>query len=311
MKALLLTSGRPASLAPLTNTRDADECPVANHALRHWLRHRCTQAGLQLETARAGTPDIQSEKTLFLRGDAWISAESLAALRQAGDGHVLRTPQGEILAWCGDTPEPPYADAAIVPAAPPDLRIRYPWQLLEINRELLDALDAADIRGHCDPSSGIEGVLHLGEGSRILPGVYIEGAVVIGRNCTIGPNCYLRGRTAIGDGCHIGQAVEIKNSIVMSGTSIGHLSYCGDSVVGENVNFGAGTITANFRHDGRNHRCMVEGALLDTGRRKLGAIIGDGVHTGIHTSIYPGRKLWPHTSTRPGDIVQKDLHPET
>ncbi len=52
---------------------------------------------------------------------------------------------------------------------------------------------------------------------------------------------------------------------------------------------------------------MVHGVLIDTGRRKFGAIIGDRVHTGIHTSIYPGRKLWPGTTTRPGEIVQHDI----
>jgi bifunctional UDP-N-acetylglucosamine pyrophosphorylase/glucosamine-1-phosphate N-acetyltransferase len=52
---------------------------------------------------------------------------------------------------------------------------------------------------------------------------------------------------------------------------------------------------------------MIDGQLIDTGRRKFGAIIGDAVHTGIHTSIYPGRKIGPNGSTRPGDIVQHDL----
>ncbi|MEI6178244.1 MAG: hypothetical protein WCS43_15230 [Verrucomicrobiota bacterium] len=52
---------------------------------------------------------------------------------------------------------------------------------------------------------------------------------------------------------------------------------------------------------------MVDGVLIDTGRRKFGAIIGDGVHTGINTSIYPGRKLWPATTIRPGEIVQHDI----
>lgn len=97
----------------------------------------------------------------------------------------------------------------------------------------------------------------------------------------------------------------------MAKTSVGHLSYCGDSVVGTGVNFGAGTITANFRHDGANHSSMLAGQLVDTGRRKFGAVIGDGVHTGIHTSIYPGRKIWPGVSTRPGDIVNKDLKTQT
>jgi bifunctional UDP-N-acetylglucosamine pyrophosphorylase/glucosamine-1-phosphate N-acetyltransferase len=77
------------------------------------------------------------------------------------------------------------------------------------------------------------------------------------------------------------------------------------------VNFGAGTITANLRHDGQNNLSEVGGRLVDTGRRKLGTVVGDNVHTGIHTSIYPGRKLWPGTWTRPGAIVQADLVQQT
>jgi bifunctional UDP-N-acetylglucosamine pyrophosphorylase/glucosamine-1-phosphate N-acetyltransferase len=137
--------------------------------------------------------------------------------------------------------------------------------------------------------------------------VFIEGNVVIGANCKIGPNCYIRGSTSIGEGCHIGQSVEIKNCLILSGTNVGHLSYIGDSVLGEGVNLGAGTTTSNLRHDGQNHRSSVNGELIDTGRRKFGTIIGDGVHTGINTSIYPGRKLWPGTTTRPGEIVGRDL----
>ena len=82
--------------------------------------------------------------------------------------------------------------------------------------------------------------------------------------------------------------------------AVPHLSYIGDSVIGANANIGCGTVTANFRHDGKNHRSFVKGELVDTGRRKLGTIIGDGVHTGINTSIYPGRKIRPGLSTLPG-----------
>jgi bifunctional UDP-N-acetylglucosamine pyrophosphorylase/glucosamine-1-phosphate N-acetyltransferase len=153
----------------------------------------------------------------------------------------------------------------------------------------------------------VDGRLQVGKGTKILPGVVIEGDVIIGDNCKVGPNCYIRGSTSIGDKCHVGQAVEIKNSILLPGTNVGHLSYLGDSILGEKVNFGAGTITSNLRHDGGAHRSPVEGRMVDTGRRKLGTIVGDGVHTGIHTSIYPGRKLWPKTSTLPGAIVDKDI----
>jgi UDP-N-acetylglucosamine diphosphorylase / glucose-1-phosphate thymidylyltransferase / UDP-N-acetylgalactosamine diphosphorylase / glucosamine-1-phosphate N-acetyltransferase / galactosamine-1-phosphate N-acetyltransferase len=185
--------------------------------------------------------------------------------------------------------------------------IRYPWDLLRANEIYVSSLTENDIQGEIHPSAVIEGVLHLGKGTRILPGVFIEGNVVIGENCKIGPNCYIRGNTSIGDHCHIGQSVEIKNCLILSHTNVGHLSYIGDSVLGERVNLGAGTVVSNLRHDGKNHFSMVGDELVDTGRRKFGTIIGDHVHTGINTSIYPGRKLWPNTSTRPAEVVQRDI----
>lgn len=184
---------------------------------------------------------------------------------------------------------------------------RYPWDLLAIHERIVGKFVQEEVAGEVHSSAVVDGVLRLGEGSRILPGVLIEGNVVIGRNCKVGPNCYVRGSTSIGDGCHIGQAVEIKNSIILDGTNVGHLSYVGDSILGEKVNFGAGTIVSNLRHDGGNHTTMVGNELVDTGRRKFGVVVGDGVHTGIGTLIYPGRKIWPMMSTLPGDIVRKDL----
>ena len=101
--------------------------------------------------------------------------------------------------------------------------------------------------------------------------------------------------------------MEVKNCVIGDNVSIGHLSYFRDSVLGSNINIGAGTITANLKHDDGNVRSAVKGRILDTGRRKLGTVIGDGVHTGIHTSIYPGRKIWPGKTTLPGQIVKRDL----
>ena len=96
-------------------------------------------------------------------------------------------------------------------------------------------------------------------------------------------------------------------SIIGDNTSIGHLTYVGDSVIGDNVNFGAGTIIANLRLDKANIKSYVNKELIDTGRKKLGAIIGDNVKLAINTSIYPGRKIWPEKTTLPGEIVKKDV----
>lgn len=186
---------------------------------------------------------------------------------------------------------------------------RFPWDLLAINERVVGGMTDDFIEGDLHPAAVIDGTVKIGRGTRILPGVFIEGNVVIGENCKIGPNCYIRGNTSIGNRCHIGQSVEVKNSIILSGTNVGHLSYVGDSILGEGVNFGAGTNVSNLRHDGSSHKSMVGGELMDTGRRKLGVMVGDGVHTGIGTLIYPGRKIWPKMTTLPGEVVDRDLHP--
>lgn len=239
---------------------------------------------------------------LTFHPNAWLTQADLSSLIDLGASTLLDS-GGNPLAWTGDQPE---TDNSL--AATESFLIVHPWDLLRANELYVGSLTEPKNEGDIHPAAVIEGIVHLGPGSRILPGVYIEGNAVIGSNCKIGPNCYIRGATSIGDKCHVGQAVEIKNSLILSNTAIGHLSYVGDSVVGEKVNFGAGTITSNFRHDGKTHRTMFDGGLIDTGRRKFGAIIGNGVHTGIHTSIYPGRKLAAGTSTRPGEIVIKDIN---
>lgn len=182
----------------------------------------------------------------------------------------------------------------------------YPWHLLDANEFFMARLEGQDIRGDVSPAAHIQGAVSIGEGTMIRPGVVIEGPVIIGSHCDIGPNCWLRPGATIGDRCRVGQAVEIKNSIVMDHTAVPHLTYVGDSVIGEKCNLGCGTVTANLRHDHAHVRSLVKGELVDTGRRKLGAIIGDEVHTGIHTSILPGRKLWPYSITLPGEVISKD-----
>ena len=187
------------------------------------------------------------------------------------------------------------------------LPLGYPWHLLDANEYFLSHFLKSEIHGEVSPAAHLNGPVYVGKGTVIRPGVVIDGPVCIGEECSIGPNCWLRAGTTLGNRCRIGQAVEIKNSIFMDDVTAAHLTYIGDSVVGDRVNFGCGTITANVRHDLGNQVSMVNGAWVDTGRMKLGAIIGDDVHTGIHTSIYPGRKMWPGTTTRPGTVVLKDL----
>ena len=185
--------------------------------------------------------------------------------------------------------------------------VSFSWSLIDINKFFVDKIKKSVKKGKIEKGVFINGNIILGKGSILKSGTYIEGNVVIGENTVIGPNAYIRGSTSIGDNCKVGQAVEIKNCIIMNNSKVPHLSYIGDSVIGENVNLGAGTITGNLRHDNADIKSMVNDKLIDSGRRKFGTIVGDNVHTGIHTSIYPGRKIWPDKSTAPGEIVKKDI----
>lgn len=181
-----------------------------------------------------------------------------------------------------------------------------PWELIEVNEELIGKLKT-EIKGTVEAGAVIHGEVFLDEGSVIKAGVYIEGNVYIGKNCDIGPNSYIRGNTYFGDNVHVGNAVEIKNSIIMENTNVSHLSYVGDSVIGSNCNIAAGTNIANLRFDNATIKTKIKNQKIDSGRRKLGAIIGDSVKTGINSSFSPGVKVGHNSTIGSGVLLYEDL----
>lgn len=181
-----------------------------------------------------------------------------------------------------------------------------PWELLDVNEHFLTTLET-NIQGSVEEGVTIHGPVVVGENSIIRSGTYIMGPVCIGDNCDIGPNTFLRKYTSIGDNVSVGNAVEIKNSIIMDNTNVNHLTYVGDSVIGSNCNIAAGTNIANLRFDNGNVKIRVKGDRTDSGRRKMGAVFGDGVKTGINTSFNPGVKIGVNSKIGAGAIVSKDM----
>lgn len=184
--------------------------------------------------------------------------------------------------------------------------LTYPWDLLTANESLLARVEPQNL-GRVEDNVVLNGPITVGRNTVIRSGSYIIGPVIIGDDCDIGPNCHIRPATSIGDGCHIGAAVEVKNSIIMRGSKIPHHNYVGDSVIGEQCNFGAGTKIANLRLDKKNIRA----AGIDTGRRKLGAIIGDHVETGINASINVGSVIGNNAFIGPGAVVNGVILPNS
>ncbi len=180
-----------------------------------------------------------------------------------------------------------------------------PWELLEANEWKLGDLERR-IDGAVHETAHLEGDVVVEEGATVRPGVVIEGPVLIRSGASVGPNAYVRGATLIDEGATVGHSVEVKNSVLSPGATVSHLSYVGDSILGREVNFGAGTNVANLRHDDADVRFTVKGERVSTGRRKFGVVVGDGAKTGINSSLSPGLKLGSGATTLPGETVSRD-----
>jgi len=187
--------------------------------------------------------------------------------------------------------------------------IGLPWHLLDANKFLLNNIKQ-DIKGKVEENVQIIGDVRIGKNTLIRSGSYIIGPCYIGENSLIGPNAFIRPFTSIGDDCHIGMS-EIKNSLIFSNTSIPHFNYIGDSIICENVNLGAGTKISNLRFDNNNIKMKINEKLIDSGRRKLGAIIGPNSQTGINSSIMCGKKIGEGSVIGAHTIVNEDIPANT
>jgi UDP-N-acetylglucosamine diphosphorylase / glucose-1-phosphate thymidylyltransferase / UDP-N-acetylgalactosamine diphosphorylase / glucosamine-1-phosphate N-acetyltransferase / galactosamine-1-phosphate N-acetyltransferase len=163
-----------------------------------------------------------------------------------------------------------------------------PWTLLD------DALTAV---------LGDDIVIH--ETARVHASAVIEGPVFIDRDADVRPGAYIRGGSWIGASCVVGTNTEVKRGILFPGARASHLNYVGDSILGASVKLAAGTILSNFRHDGAN--IQIRGA--DTKRRKLGAILGDGVLTGCNSVLHPGCVVGRETQIYPGVQLRPGVYP--
>ena len=188
--------------------------------------------------------------------------------------------------------------------------IGMPWNVIEANKMALKNLKHV-VKGNVEEHVVIKGPVYIGDNTLIRAGSYIEGPVYIGRNADIGPNARIRPYTVICDGSRIGFSVEVKESIIMENVHASHLSYIGDSIICEGVNLGAGKITANLRFDDKPVKMTIKGKRVSSGRRKLGAVIGAYVKTGINVSLMPGVKIGSYSWIAPGAVVYHDVPAKT
>jgi bifunctional UDP-N-acetylglucosamine pyrophosphorylase/glucosamine-1-phosphate N-acetyltransferase len=259
--------------------------------------------GLVLGLEEKPPRDRAPEKAHVFIGVAMLRAEDLEELRG-----LKPSPRGEyeltdLLASLASKGEL----AAVELPEPESWRdIGRPWDLLIANRMELERLEPR-VRGEVHPTAVVEGPVVVEEGAVIGPHTVVEGPAYIGPGAVVGPNAHIRPYTVIHREAKVGFASEVKASIMLDDARAPHLNYVGDSIVGEHVNLGAGTITANVRFDRKTVKMTVKGVRVDTGMRKLGAVIGGHAQTGINVSIMPGVKIGSYALVYPGCVVDRDV----
>ena len=142
--------------------------------------------------------------------------------------------------------------------------------------------------------------VYIGRDTVIEPGAYIKGPAWIGSNCQIRHGAYIRENVIIGSGSIIGNSCEIKNSILFNKCQVPHFNYVGDSILGTKAHLAAGVIVSNLKLNGDFITLRVGDALVPTGLRKFGALIGDGVEVGCNAVINPGSILGRNSLIYPG-----------
>ncbi|EHP86140.1 bifunctional UDP-N-acetylglucosamine diphosphorylase/glucosamine-1-phosphate N-acetyltransferase GlmU [Methanotorris formicicus] len=184
-----------------------------------------------------------------------------------------------------------------------------PWDILDANKYLLEKIKT-NIKGKIEENVVIKGEVVIEEGAIIKANSVIEGPAIVKKGAIVGPLAYIRPNTVLMENTFVGNSSEIKGSIIMKNTKIPHLSYVGDSIIGENCNFGCNTITANLRFDDKPVKVNIKGKRIES-VRKLGVIMGDNVKTGIQVSFMPGVKVGSNSWIGASCLIDRDIEKNT
>ncbi|PWB76720.1 MAG: hypothetical protein C3F15_04595 [Holophagae bacterium] len=149
----------------------------------------------------------------------------------------------------------------------------------------------------------------IGPGCRIEPGAVIVGPAVLEGGVTVRTGAYVREHVLLCTGSLVGAHSEVKSAVLLPGAKAPHQAYVGDSLLGRDVNLGAGTILSNVKNVGREVTFPYAGDVVHTGLRKFGAVLGDGCKTGCNTVLNPGVLLGPGSITYPNATLRGGFYP--
>lgn len=180
-------------------------------------------------------------------------------------------------------------------------RTEYPWEALGGIKQFIIEI------GRTLPADEYEEVseqVWIARDAKIYPNNYIAGPCIIGHETEVRPGAFVRGSALVGSHCVVGNSTELKNVILFDNVQVPHYNYVGDSILGYRSHMGAGSITSNVKSDKKLIvvRCGVE--RIETGLKKMGAMLGDGVEVGCNSVLNPGTVIGRNSNVYPTSCVR-------
>lgn len=177
----------------------------------------------------------------------------------------------------------------------------YPWEVLEdISAFIVEKGKTLSSEAFDSPKEGV----WIAKDAVVAPTAYIGTPCIIDHKAEVRHGAYIRGNAIVGKRCVVGNSVELKNVVLFDEVQVPHYNYVGDSILGYQSHMGAGSITSNVKSD-RSHVSIKSGAdVIDTGRKKVGAILGDQVEIGCNSVLNPGTVIGKNSVVYPLSSVR-------
>lgn len=178
----------------------------------------------------------------------------------------------------------------------------YPWEALEGIKSLIIKVGAS-----LDPEEYEEVSEHVWvhKTANVFPSAYLGAPCIIGPDTEVRHGAFVRGSALVGAECVVGNSAELKNVILFDHVQVPHYNYVGDSILGYHSHMGAGSITSNVKADNKNVLIKDrDGGAMETGRRKVGAFLGDYVDVGCNAVCNPGTVIGRHTNVYPTTCIR-------
>ena len=176
----------------------------------------------------------------------------------------------------------------------------FPWEALSGIQNLILELGATLGEEYTEVSPQV----WVHNTATIAPTAYLGAPCIIGQSTEVRHGAFIRGNALVGNGCVVGNSVELKNVILFDGVQVPHYNYVGDSILGYKAHMGAGSITSNVKSDKTLVTVKDGETLWETGRKKVGAMLGDHVEVGCNSVLNPGTVIGRGSQVYPLSCVR-------